>query len=74
MVSGSVQPFLCQLRDQEGVIRLDGERWLTPFEIMNMNWLAENVSGVLPTADEVLEMSRETTRLLALPQGKERTP
>ena len=67
MVSGSIRPFLCRLKDQQGVQRLDGESWLTPYEIMQMNWLAENVSGILPRAEEVLEMSRETTRLLEIP-------
>ncbi len=68
MVGGSIRPFLCRLKDQQGVQRLDDDSWLTPIEIMHMNWLAENVSGVLPTAEEVLEMSRETTRLLAIPR------
>ena len=58
---------MCTLRDQAGVTRLDGESWLTPIEIMHMNWLGECVSGILPKPDEVLEMSKETTRLLALP-------
>ena len=63
----SIHPFMCTLRDQAGVTRLDGESWLTPIEIMHMNWLGECVSGILPKPDEVLEMSKETTRLLALP-------
>ncbi len=68
MVNGSIQPFLCEMKDQRGTMRLDGERWLTPIEIMQMNWLSEYVTGILPKPDEVLEMSRETTRLLALPE------
>ena len=70
MVSGSIHPFLSRIKDQQGILRLDGEQWMTPIEIMQMNWLAENVSGILPTADEVLEMSRETTRLLAIPKAE----
>ena len=38
-----------------------------------MNWLCENVDGRIPTMDELLPMSRETTELLALPQ-KETAP
>ena len=67
LVSGTIQPFLTCMRDQQGQLRLDGESWLTPGEIMRMNWLGENVQGVLPGPEDVLEMSRETTRLLALP-------
>ena len=67
LIGNTIQPFLCPMRDQQGKQRLDGERWLTPVELMHMNWLSEYVTGKLPSADEVLEMSRETTRLLALP-------
>ena len=68
LVGGGIQPFLCTMKDQQGKLRLDGERWLTPVEIMQMNWLSDIVSGHLPNADEILEMSRETTKLLALPE------
>ena len=68
LVGDSIHPFVCRMRDQAGTVRLDGEQWLTPIEIMHMNWLSEYVTGKLPTADEVLEMSRETTRLLAIPE------
>ena len=67
LIGNTIQPFLCPMRDQQGKARLDGERWLTPVELMHMNWLSEYVAGSLPGADEVLEMSQETTRLLALP-------
>ena len=70
LVGGTIRPFLCPMRDQQGKERLDGERWLTPIEIMHMNWLSEYVTGSLPGPDEVLEMSRETTKLLALPAGE----
>ncbi len=70
LVGGTIRPFLCPMRDQQGKERLDGERWLTPIEIMHMNWLSEYVTGSLPGPDEVLEMSRETTKLLALPVGE----
>ena len=68
LVGGSIQPFLTRMKDQRGRLRLDGERWLTPIEIMKMNWLSEHVTGTLPGASDVLEMSRETTQLLALPE------
>ncbi|MBR6029795.1 MAG: BMP family ABC transporter substrate-binding protein [Clostridia bacterium] len=66
LADGSLQPFHCPMRDQQGRVRSEGDRWLSPQEIMHMNWLMERVIGRIPTADEVLPMSRETTRLLAL--------
>ena len=68
LVSGSIMPFMTAMKDQSGRQRLDGESWLTPVEIMRMNWLSEYVNGQLPGPDDVLEMSRETTKLLAIPE------
>ena len=64
---GSIQPFHCPMRDQQGRVRSTGDRWFSPQEIMSMNWLMEHVIGRIPTSDDVLPMSRETTKLLALP-------
>ena len=33
---------------------------------MRMDWLIDSVHGNIPTADELLPMSQETTRLLSL--------
>ena len=73
LVRGSLHPFLAQIRDQQGVLRSAGDRWFTPMEMMNMNWLCDNVVGKIPAQDELLEMSRKTTSLLAIPTetGKE---
>ena len=73
LVAGTFQPFLTPMRDQQGKLRLDGESWITPIEIMQMNWLSEHVTGSLPEPEDVLEMSRETTRLLALPRTEKPT-
>ena len=35
--------------------------------MMNMNWLCDNVTGQIPAQDELLEMSRKTAALLAIP-------
>ena len=67
LTRSSIHPFLCQIRDQQGVLRSAGDRWFTPMEMMNMNWLCDNVVGRIPAQDELLEMSRKTTALLAIP-------
>ena len=64
---GTLHPFLCEIRDQQGVLRSSGDRWFTPMEMMNMNWLCDNVVGRIPAQDELLEMSRKTAALLAIP-------
>ena len=68
LISGAIHPFLCRIMDQQGNLRSAGDRWFTPLEMMNMNWLCENVTGKIPARSELLEMSRKTAALLALPE------
>ncbi len=64
---GSVDPFLGMVTDQQGKVRSTAEETFTPEELMRMNWLCDNVIGSIPAPDEVLPMSRETSKLLSLP-------
>ena len=66
LISGSVHPFLCPMRDQQGQVRSEGDRWFTPSDLMNMAWLCDNVDGSIPSTEELLEMSVETTSLLMI--------
>jgi len=52
---GGFNPFFGRLYSQEGVVQDDPDRSLTPEEIVEMDWLAENVMGHIPTADELSE-------------------
>ena len=66
LIDGTIKPFECVIRDQAGMIRNDGEERFMPEEIMNINWLCDNVEGHIPNLEELLPMARETTQLLAL--------
>lgn len=71
---GSISPFQAKMIDQEGVLRADASTNLSPEDLMQMNWLCDNVEGRIPMLDELLPMSRETTELLALPQKEIEAP
>ena len=60
---GSFSPFEGELRDQDGVIRCDADRRLTPAEILCMDYLADNIVGTLPETDELIESARPLVRL-----------
>lgn len=60
---GSISPFHRYIRSQDGVIRNDGGQWLTPEEIMHMDWLCDTVDGAIPTFDEILPRSQTIVRL-----------
>jgi hypothetical protein len=55
IMNGEFNPFTGVLYSQEGVVQPDEEKSLTPEEIVNMDWLAENVVGKIPTMDELLD-------------------
>lgn len=52
---GEFNPFSGVLYSQDGVVQDDPERSLTPEEIVEMGWLAENVIGHIPAQDELRE-------------------
>lgn len=55
ITSGDYNPFSGVLYSQEGMVQTDPERILKPEEMVNMDWLAENIVGHIPTADELSE-------------------
>ena len=63
---GTIDPFLRQIRAQDGTIKNDGTRSFTPDEILHMDWLCENVEGSIPGFDEILPISRAMVRALGV--------
>ena len=66
LLQGTLDPFLRRIVDQNGVERCDGTRSLTPDELINMDWLCDNVIGHIPTLEEVIPESRATVKLLGV--------
>ena len=66
IVRKSFDPFACKILDQDGQVRCDGSRPLTPEEIVQMDWLCQGVEGSIPSFDQLLPMSRSMVRLLGL--------
>lgn len=66
LVAGTFDPFACRLVDQNGNVRYTGEENISPEELMNMDWLLDNVEGHIPQYDELLPVSRQLVRLLGL--------
>ena len=63
IADGSVSPFHRRIRSQDGVLRNDGGQWLTPEEIMHMDWLCDIVDGSIPAFDELLPKAQSIVRL-----------
>ena len=73
----TLDPFLRKIIAQDGTVKNDGTRRLTPEELLRMDWLCENVVGTIPPFEEILPISQTMVRELglyrdSLPTEKER--
>lgn len=66
IIGGRLDPFRRVMSDQEGIVRNDGNRWLSPTEILHMDWLSDTVEGSIPAFSELLPMSQNIVRLMGV--------
>ncbi len=69
--SGQLDPFRRPITSQDGQVRTDGSRSLTPKELVHMDWLCSNVVGHIPTLEEVIPESRAMVELLGVFQEEQ---
>lgn len=50
---GALRPFSETIVSQDGELRCSSGKALTPAEIISMDWLADNVIGSIPTAEQM---------------------
>ncbi len=70
MESGKMDPFARRILAQDGTVMNDGTRRFTPNELLQMDWLCENVIGQIPTFDQILPMSQAMVRELGVYRDK----
>lgn len=63
MTDGSFTPFYGKIVSQNGEIRNEEGRLMPPEEIMTMDWLVENVEGIIPSIDSLKERARQIVEL-----------
>ena len=62
----TLDPFRRKLTTQDGTIISNGDRRLSPDELLRMDWLCHNVTGSIPSFDEILPMSQSIVRELGI--------
>ena len=60
---GAFTPFEGEIRDQDGVLRCEADRRMTPAEILCMDYLVDNIVGSFPKEEELIETARPLVRL-----------
>ena len=53
IVSGALEPFSGPITAQDGTLVVQPNHSLTPDEIIRMDWLVENVDGIIPTSQQL---------------------
>ena len=66
IIKGDLDPFRCVIRDRAGSVVNDGTKIFKPEELMRLDWLCDNVDGVIPAYDDLLDRSKELVRLLGI--------
>lgn len=64
---GDIVPFYGEIYAQDGSLKNKADEQMTPEDIMKMDWLLENVIGVIPQKEEFVEEAKPIVEL----QGKE---
>lgn len=70
LMSGTIDPFHARMIDQNGEVRNEGDRSYSAEEVMNMDWLLNNVEGSIPDFEEILPVSQQLVRLLGLKRNE----
>ena len=70
LMSGTIDPFHTRMVDQAGEVRNEGERSFSAEDVMNMDWLLDNVEGAIPAFEDILPVSQQLVRLLGLKRNE----
>ena len=60
---GSFRPFDGPIYDQEGKLRIAEGEVLTPLQILRMDWLVENVDGIIPAIEQLTPTAQELVKI-----------
>ena len=66
IIEDRLDPFRRVMSDQDGIVRSEGDRRLSPEEILHMDWLSDTVEGEIPQFDEILPISQGIVRLIGV--------
>ena len=60
---GAITPFSGKLTSQNGIVRNEDDGAMLHEDILKMDWLAENVVGMLPTEDDLVDEAKTVVAL-----------
>ena len=74
--AGEFQPFVGPVHDQQGNLRVERNTELSLQDIINMDYLVDNVIGRIPTIDELTDVAQTLVSLQGVrpTQSRENEP
>ena len=63
IIKNTLEPFYGVLYSQDGIVQKSEDESLTPEQIVTMDWLADNVLGVIPSFSDLTDEARELVLL-----------
>lgn len=63
---GTLDPFHRRIVAQDGTVKNDGSHGFTPWELLHMDWLCDNVEGFIPEFDEIEPFAQPIVRALGI--------
>ena len=70
IIEGQFTVFHRKYSSQDGSVVSDGNLWLSPEDVLHMDWLCDCVDGRIPNYDELLPMSRSIVKLQGVYRDK----
>ena len=71
LTAGTLNPFDGELRSQTGVIKGADSQRLSNLEIIQMDWLNDNIVGSMPVMEELSDGAKETVQVSGVVKEKE---
>ena len=70
IANGTISPFHRRIVSQDGTVKNDGGQYFSMEQILNMDWLCENVDGRLPKYEELTEKGKSIVRVQGIDRDK----
>ena len=72
LCDGSMVPFFGEIYSQSGELMNKEHQRMNPIDIMNMDYLVENVIGEIPTRNDVIDDAKEVVELKGVEDNKQK--
>lgn len=63
ITTGDLVPFYGEIHAQDGSLKNEEDKAMEPFDIMEMDWLVENVIGEIPAAEQITDDAKPVVEI-----------